>query len=139
MLAVEVRQLDGSTFVGRGPSNHWVVMDASEANGGHAGGSTPMELLLMALGGCTGIDIELMLTKMRVKFDDFRVTFESERAEEPPRKYTKIHAQYHFWGKDLPLAKLEKAVALSKEKYCSVSNSLDPKIAITSEVVLHED
>ncbi|MFC1481639.1 OsmC family protein [Candidatus Neomarinimicrobiota bacterium] len=138
MSGVEVRQLDGSTFVGRGPSNHWVVMDTKEDNGGHQAGSTPMELVLMAFGGCTGIDIDLMLKKMRVKFDDFRVTFESERADEPPRVYTKIHTQYHFWGNALPLAKLEKAVALSKEKYCSVSNSLDPNIEITTEVVVHE-
>jgi len=139
MSGVEVRQLDGSTFVGRGPSNHWVVIDTRESEGGHKGGSTPMELLLMAFGGCTGIDIDLMLKKMRVKFDDFRVTFESERAEKPPRVYTKIHAQYHFWGDDLPQAKLEKAVALSNEKYCSVSNSLDPKIEITTEVVIHQN
>jgi putative redox protein len=139
MSGVEVRQLDGSTFVGRGPSNHWVVMDTEEANGGHQAGSTPMELLLMAYGGCTGIDIDLMLKKMRVKFDDFRVTFESERAVEPPRVYTKIHARYHFWGDNLPAAKLEKAVALSNEKYCSVSNSLNPNIEITTEVVIHQN
>ena len=139
MTEVEVRRVAGSTFLARGASNHWVVMDAKEDNHGHDGGARPVELLLMALGGCSGVDVELILRKMRVPVRDFRIQLLGERADTEPRKFTGIHVAYHFWGRDLPREKLERAVQLSEEKYCSVSHTLNKTVAITSEVVVHAD
>ena len=138
MTAVQVRRVDGSTFLARGPTNHWVVMDAGKDEGGHEGGSSPMELVLMALGGCSGIDVELMLHKMHVAVRDLRIEITAERAEEHPRVYTSIQVAYHFWGRGLPRSKLERAVALSQETYCSVSNMLNKVADLTSEIVVHE-
>ncbi len=139
MTEVEVRRVEGSTFLAQGPSNHWVVMDATPENRGQDGAARPMELVLMALGGCSGIDVELMLRKMRIQPSDFRIVLKGERAETEPRVYTRIHAEYHFWGRDLPREKLERAVKLSDQKYCSVSNMLNKVAAITTEVILHPE
>ena len=139
MTEVEVRRVEGSTFLARGSSNHWVVMDAKPENHGHDGGTRPVELVLMALGGCSGIDVELILRKMRVEVKDFRIILSGERAETEPRKFTKVHVAYHFWGQDLPRKKLQRAVQLSEEKYCSVTHTLNESVEITSEVVLHTD
>ena len=137
MLDVEVLRVEGSTFIAKGPSNHWVVMDAKPENHGQDGGARPVELVLMALGGCSGIDIELMLRKMRIKVSDFRLQLSAERAETDPRVFTKVHTEYHFWGRDLPREKLERAVKLSDEKYCSVGNMLNKGAALTTEVIIH--
>ncbi len=137
MTEVEVRRVEGSTFLAKGPSSHWVTMDAKPANHGQDGAARPMELVLMAMGGCSGIDIELMLRKMRIKVSDFRIQLKGERADSEPRVYTRIHAEYHFWGRDLPREKLERAVKLSDEKYCSVSNMLNKVAAVTTNVILH--
>ena len=138
MTEVEVRQVAGSSFLARGPSNHWVPVDAPEDEQGQDAGARPMELLLMALGGCTGIDVVLMLKKMRVPFDDLQIKLSGEREAEPPRIYTGIKISYHVWGEDLPMAKLERAVELSQEKYCSVSNTLNQTVSISSEIITHQ-
>ena len=134
---VEVRQLQGGTFVGRGPSNHWVNIDTGTEEEGHAAGSGPMELVLMALGTCSGIDINLMLKKMRVPVEDLQIRLAGTRAADPPRKFTQITLTYHFWGLDLPASKLERAVSLSLEKYCSVANTLNGVADIGTEIVTH--
>lgn len=134
---VEVRQLQGGTFVGKGPSNHWVNIDTGRAEEGHSAASGPMELLLMALGTCSGIDINLMLKKMRVQVEDLQIRLAGTRAAEPPRKFTQIKITFHFWGADLPLSKLERAVSLSQEKYCSVANTLNGVAEISTEIVTH--
>jgi putative redox protein len=139
MTEVEVKRVGGSTFLAKGPSNHWVVMDAKPENYGQDGGARPIELVLMALGGCSGIDVELMLRKMRVPVRDFRVQVSGERAETEPRKYTKIHLAYHFWGEDLPRNKLERAVRLSEDKHCSVTHTINESVTMTSEVVIHAE
>ena len=137
MTDVELRQVAGSSFLARGASNHWVPVDAPEDEQGQDAGAWPMELLLMALGGCTGIDVVLILKKMRVAFNDLQIKLSGERTEEPPRSFTGIKISYHFWGNDLPLAKLERAVELSQEKYCSVANTINGVVAITSEIITH--
>lgn len=138
-MEVEVRRIEGSTFLAKGPSNHWVVMDAKPENRGQDGGARPIELLLMSLGGCSGIDVELILHKMRVNVRDFRIQLIGKRAETEPRKFTAIRMVYHFWGRDLPKRKLERAVQLSEEKYCSVTHTINESVEIESEIVLHKE
>lgn len=100
---------------------HKLVIDASEEVGGSDLGPRPKKLMLTALAGCTGIDVVMILKKMKVEFDAFNVIVEGELSEEHPKYYNKMKVVYQFKGKDLPMAKLEKAVKLSEEKYCGVS------------------
>lgn len=132
--AAEIKQVSGMTLAGRAGSNHWVVMDGKKKFGGAEGGATPMELVLLALGGCTSMDIISLMRKMRIDLTEFRVTMDVNRAEEHPKVYTDIVLHYHFTGKDLPPAKLEKAVSLSQDKYCSVSAMLDKAVNISYEI-----
>jgi putative redox protein len=123
MSQVVIKNVDGITFVGHGKSNHWVAMDGSQAFGGSEAATSPIELFLISLGGCTGMDVKSMLKKMRVKFDKFEINIDAERAEEHPKVYTRIDLVYKFWGQDLEAdkAKIEKAINSSQDKYCSVS------------------
>ena len=130
MLHAEVRQTEGLTFVARGPSNHWVVLDTSESGGGHDGGSSPMELLLMALGGCTGMDIVSILAKMKESYAGFRVELSGERAEEHPHQFTRIYVDYYLTSDSVLTDNVAKAVRLSAEKYCSVGGTLAPGVAL---------
>jgi putative redox protein len=123
MSQVIIKNVDGITFLGHGKSKHWVAMDGSQNFGGSEAASSPMELFLMSLGGCSGMDVASLLKKMRVNYDKFEIHIDSERAEEHPKVYTRIDVSYKFWGKDLEdsKAKIEKAIDSSQDKYCSVS------------------
>jgi len=96
-----------------------------------------MEMVLFGLGGCTAVDVEIILKKMKVPVEKIEIDISSERAENHPKVYTKINMTYHFYGKDLPLKKLEKAVQLSKETYCSVSAMLASTTKITAIIENH--
>jgi putative redox protein len=132
MLHTEVRQTEGLTFVARGPSNHWVVLDTSESGGGHGAGSNPMELLLMALGGCTGMDIVSILAKMKESYAGFRVELSGERAEEHPHRFTRIYVDYYLTSDSALTDNVVKAIRLSAQKYCSVGASLEPGVVLVN-------
>ncbi len=146
MPKVEVKFVDGMTFIGKGDSNHWVVIDGAETVGGSNAGTRPMELVLVALGGCTGMDVVSILRKKRVKFDKFEIKITGERAEEHPKVYTKVDIEYTIYGKDIKEKDVEQAIELSQSKYCSVSAILKKSGAelnytykiITPEVVRNE-
>ncbi len=123
MSQVVIRHIEGVTLMGRAKSNHWVVMDGPETFGGAEAATRPMELFLVSLAGCTGADVASLLIKMRVKFDKFEIYVDSERAQEHPKVYTRIDLHYKFWGKGLENVKdkIEKAINLSQDKYCSIS------------------
>jgi len=123
MSQVVIKNVDGITFVGHGKSRHWVAMDGSQTFGGSEAATSPMELFLISLGGCTGMDVASLLKKMRVKIDKFEILINSERAEDHPKVYTRIDVKYRFWGNKLEneKAKIQKAISSSQDKYCSVS------------------
>jgi putative redox protein len=100
---------------------HKITIDAGEESGGNNLGPRPKKLMLTALAGCTGIDVVMILKKMKVIPEAFNVIVEADVTEEHPKHYTKMKVIYQFKGKDLPLDKLEKAVKLSEEKYCGVT------------------
>lgn len=100
---------------------HKLVMDAPPEAGGQNKGPRPKPLMIASLAGCTGMDVMSILKKMRVEVEDFSIHIEGDLTEEPPKHYTKMHIVYEFAGKDLPMDKLQKAVDLSREKYCGVS------------------
>jgi len=124
-MKCRVKWLDNMTFVGESGSGHAVVMDGAPEHGGRNMGCRPMEMLLLGLGGCTAFDVVMILNKSRQKFVDCHVEIEAERAEEIPKVFTRIHAHFVVSGKNLDASKVEKAVNLSAEKYCSASKMFE--------------
>jgi len=110
---------------------------ASKSIGGDERGFRPMELVLAALGSCSGIDVVNILKKSRVEFTTVDIEVDGARKDGAiPSPYTEIKVKYFIHGANVDKQKAEKAVALSLEKYCSVSASLDPNITVTSETIL---
>ncbi len=105
-------------------NGHKLVMDAAPEVGGEDLGPRPKILLLAGLAGCSGMDVVSILRKMRVELDDFKMDLEGKLTEEHPKFYEDITIVYKFKGTDLPMAKLEKAVDLSQNRYCGVSAML---------------
>jgi putative redox protein len=124
----------GLRFEGIGPSGHPVVMDASKEVGGDDSGPRPTEMVLYGLGGCTGIDVVMLLQKMRQQVSGVELRITAQRADEPPQRFTDIHIQYEVTGSDLDEAKVQRAVQLSAEKYCSVLHSLNANITTSYEI-----
>ncbi|MDA8353938.1 MAG: OsmC family protein [Firmicutes bacterium] len=120
-------------FDARTPSGHGITIDAAPEVGGENQGPRPMELLLSAAGACSGIDIINILNKMRLQVDAFDMDLSGERAEDHPRRYTHIHIHYRLEG-DLPEEKVRRAVDLSRDKYCSVSQSLNAEVTTSFEI-----
>jgi len=119
-------------------NGHKLIMDANSDGGGHNIGPSPKKLLLVALSGCTGMDVVSILKKMRVDIDKFSVEVQGDVADEHPKRYTKMHVIYKFTGKNLPLEKLEKAVKMSEETYCGVEALYRMAITVTSEIKIIE-
>lgn len=126
-----VENIKGVTFVGKADSNHWVVMDGPEEVGGSNAGTRPKELILLALGGCTGSDVASILRKKKVNFTRFYINIEAEVANEHPQVYTKINLEYVVEGKSINPSDVERAIELSQTKYCSVSHMLKKSVDIT--------
>ena len=109
------------SFEGRTESGHRVIMDGSPDIGGENRGSRPMEMLLLGLGGCSSIDVMLILGKARQEVTDCVVQIEAERAPVDPKVFTKVHLHFIVSGRNIDPKRVEKAIALSAEKYCSAS------------------
>ena len=133
-MQINLYRAKGSTFIAKGDSNHWVVLDSVKQFGGSEAASKPMEMVLMALGGCTALDIESLINKMRTPTDEFQVEITAERQDEHPKVFTKIHLTFIFKGANLNKANIEKAVKLSQEKYCSVSAMLSKSVDISYDI-----
>jgi putative redox protein len=119
-------------------NGHKIVLDASDKVGGENRGARPKPLMMVALAGCSGMDVVSILKKMRVEVEAFNVFVEGDLTEEHPKQYLKMHVVYEFKGRDLPMDKLEKAVDLSQEKYCGVSAMYRKAFGITSEIRITE-
>ena len=130
-MKVYLKQINGITTVGKANSNHWIVMDGGEQFGGSKAASTPMELLLMSLAGCTSADVISIIDKMRLNYNKYEVLVSAERAEEHPKVYTKIHIDYYIFGEDIKEESFKRAIELSQEKYCSISAMLNKAVDIT--------
>ncbi|VBB43426.1 OsmC family protein [uncultured Paludibacter sp.] len=115
-------------------NGHKLVVDAADEVGGHNLGPRPKILMLAALSGCTGMDVVSILKKMRVEVKACNIYVEADVTEEHPKHYEKMHIIYEFIGKDLPMAKLEKAVNMSQETYCGVSAVYKKAMEVTSEI-----
>jgi putative redox protein len=126
-----VRQLHGITFAAKSDSNHWVTMDGPGEFGGSEAGPRPKELILMALGGCTGSDVVAILRKKRIPVDAFEVRLEADVQEQHPQVFTRIHVEFVFYGEGIDPRDVERAIELSTTKYCSVSAMLRASVNLT--------
>ncbi|HUU29746.1 MAG TPA: OsmC family protein [archaeon] len=138
MVKAKARWVEGLQFVGNPPSNHAITMDGSEKGGGANSAVHPGELVLLALAGCTGMDVISILKKMRVEVADFEVRIEAEAAEEHPKAWKNIKLSYFVAGKDIPEDKLKHAIELSQDKYCSVSATLRSQVEIDYDFEIAE-
>ena len=130
---VRVNWLENMAFEAE-VNGHKIVIDAAEAVGGENRGPRPKPLMLVALAGCTGMDVVSILKKMRVEVEALNVLVEGDLTEEHPKQFSQMRVIYEFKGKDLPMDKLEKAINLSEERYCGVSAMYKKAIGITTEI-----
>ena len=126
-----VKQVQGMTFAAKADSNHWVMMDGPEDFGGSNAGTRPKELILIALGGCTGSDVAAILKKRKAPITGFEMNISGTESEEHPKVFTDIHVEYVFYGNGIESADVERAIELSTTKYCSVSAMLKASVKIT--------
>ena len=135
-MRVRAKWKSGMRFEGANADGLGVVMDADPQHGGTAGGPSPMETLLLALAGCTGMDVVPILQKMRAPVDRFTIEVTADRAGTHPKVLTAIHLRYVAAGPGLRAEQVEKAVALSQDKYCSVSAMLRKAAPVTYDTTV---
>ena len=111
-----------------------IKVDAKADVGGTNQGPRPKPLMMVALAGCTGMDVVSILKKMRVDLESFNVLVEGDLTDEHPKHFVSMHIIYEFKGNDLPMDKLERAIQLSQENYCGVSESYRKAMKLTYEI-----
>jgi putative redox protein len=132
-MNLSVNWVDGMLMVGKSHSGHSITMDGPIEIGGENLGVRPMEMLLLGVAGCTMIDVVTMLQKMRQDLSHCETRISAERANEHPKVFTDIHIKFIVKGKDLDSKKVDKAITLSAEKYCSASIMLGKTAKITHD------
>jgi putative redox protein len=111
-----------------------ISIDSDPEFGGQNKGPKPKPLMMVALAGCTGMDLVSLMNKMRVNYDSLNIVIEGDLTEEHPKHFKKMKVIYEIRGKDVDLKKVEKAVSMSKEKYCGVSYSYKQAMEIEYEI-----
>ena len=132
-MNISVNWVDGLLMVGKSDSGHTITMDGPPESGGENLGVRPMEMLLLGVAGCTMIDVVTTLKKMRQDLSHLETKINAERATDHPKVFTNIHIQFIVKGKDLDSKKVDKAITLSAEKYCSASIMLGEMATITHD------
>lgn len=122
----------GMGFAAETGSGHLITMDGAPEGGGRNLAPRPMETLLAGAGGCTALDVVLILKRGRHAVSGCQVKLQAERADTDPKVFTKIHLHFVVTGKGVPAAAVERAVALSHEKYCSATIMLAQTAAVTT-------
>jgi putative redox protein len=130
-MQIKVNWKDKFLFQAETESGQQIWMDTKPEAGGEDKGPAPMELLLMALGGCTAMDVVLILKKKKAELMHFAIDVEGEKASQHPKYYTKINLNYIFEGINLKEEDIRQAIELSMEKYCSISAILKEKAEIS--------
>ncbi len=133
-MKARVKWLDNMSFVGESDSGHSVVMDGPPEAGGRNLGVRPMEMLLLGLGGCSSFDVVSILKKTRQDVTNCEVDITAERAESEPKVFTNIHMHFNVTGKALSEKKVEKAISLSADKYCSAAIMFEKTATVTHSV-----
>jgi len=137
-MNISVNWVDGMLMVGKSNSGHSITMDGPSEIGGENLGVRPMEMLLLGVAGCTMIDVLTTLQKMRQDLTQLETEVNAERADDHPKVFTDIHIQFIVKGNGLDSKKVEKAISLSAEKYCSASIMLGKTATITHDFEIIE-
>ena len=135
-MKARVKWVEGVSFVGESETGHAVVIDGAPEYGGRNRGMRPMEVVLLGAAACTAFDVVLILRKARQPIADCSVDAEAERASTEPKVFTKIHLRYAVAGRGLDPKQVERAVKLSKDKYCSATAMLAKTAEITFEIAI---
>ena len=130
-ISAQLNWTDGMQFVARAGDGPAVVLDSSDGGSG----PSPMELVLIGVAGCTAIDVIMIMQKKRADVIDFQVNISGERADDHPKRYTKIHIEYVLSGRDIKPNAVEQAIQLSEEKYCGASASLNADIDSSYNII----
>jgi putative redox protein len=128
-MAFETTNTSGLTF----------RIDASPEDGGEGKGMRPKALMLSALAGCSGLDVAMLIRKMKLEVRDFRIDTIGQLTEDHPRYYHHVTVEYHFYGKELSETKLKRAVDLSIEKYCGVAEMFRRFAKMEIRTFFHND
>jgi len=132
-MKARVKWVEETVMVAESGSGHAVVLDGPPEHGGRNLGMRPMEMLLLGMGGCTEFDVMMMLKKSRQDVTSCEVQLEAQRAETEPKVFTAIHAHFVIHGRNLNEKHVQRAIALSAEKYCSASIMLEKTAKITHD------
>jgi len=127
----KIRFVENMQFIGTADSGHAVVMDAPPSVGGNNTGTKPSELLLMAFGGCSGMDVISILRKKKQDVTNFEINVNGETPESHPRSFTDIHIEYIVTGRNISEDAVQRAIDLSLEKYCMVGLTIGKAAKIT--------
>ncbi|WP_120498603.1 OsmC family protein [Kiloniella sp. EL199] len=130
-MKTRIKWVENVAFMAESGSGHAVVMDGAVEGGGRNLGPRPMEMLLMGMGGCSAYDVVYILKRGRENVEDVNVDVEAERADTDPKVFTKIHMHFRVKGEGLNERKVERAVELSADKYCSASIMLGKAAEVT--------
>lgn len=137
-MKAQVKWLGGRAFEGTPDSGHSVIMDSSPDFGGEDRGVRPMELLMLGMGGCTSIDVMNILEKSRQDVTACVAAISAERAETEPKVFVRMHVHFKVTGRNLDAQRVQRAISLSAEKYCSASIMLGKTAEITHDFELIE-
>ncbi|HUV73580.1 MAG TPA: OsmC family protein [Anaerolineae bacterium] len=137
MAKATVKWTGKGQFVGTDSTRHSVVMSTQDEE--NATGMKPSELLLVALGGCTGVDVVSILKKSRQNLTSLEIEATGEQDADPPWVYRKIHLEYRLHGSGLSSEAVERAIRLSEEKYCSVRVTISGTAEVTSSYTIVQD
>jgi putative redox protein len=137
-MKARIKWIQDVMFLGESGSGHSLVMDGAPEAGGRNLGLRPMEMVLLGLGGCSAFDVMMILKRSREQVSDCVVELDAQRAETDPKVFTKIEMRYLVTGRSLDRKKVERAVSLSAEKYCSASAMLAKTAEITHSVEIIE-
>jgi putative redox protein len=132
-MKARIKWVEDRTFIGESGSGHKIVLGTAFGPEGRSPGPSPMELVLIGMGGCSGYDVVHILEKGREAIEDVAVELEAERAQQEPKVFTRIHMHFVVKGRGLAPEKVERAIALSVEKYCSASAMIAKTATITHD------
>ncbi|MGH6861559.1 MAG: OsmC family protein [Phyllobacterium sp.] len=135
-MKARIKWVEDRTFIGESGSGHKIVLGTALGSEGQTPGPSPMELMLIGTGGCSAFDVVHILEKGREAIEDCVVEIDAERAEQDPKVFVRIHMHFIVKGRDLSRNKVERAISLSVEKYCSASAMLAKTAAITHDFVV---
>ncbi len=136
---ITAKWLGRMAFESNNPSGHTFVIDAGPEDGGEGKGMRPKALMLSSLAGCSGLDVAMLIGKMKLEVRDFSIDIRANLTEEHPKYYDEVFVEYHFYGDQLDEKKLERAVTLSVDKYCGVMEMFRKFAKLHTELLFHHE